>query len=347
MEREVAKNTRGRRINGRAKNPSGASHEHFHLPPPCQRTPIRVSSRLTARLPSRIIGSPPCRLGDGGGVGGPVAAEDDPRIVAALDRSTASSLSWRSVRERRARKRRKWAWIVRTARSLIAEGGGPMHAGHCGRGGGGDSEAGRAARARVQVGRSAHRRSGREAARQGGLDRPLVAAPALFVTGAPRPSLKYQLHQDDLNSLIFVTSDDDVDHLIDKLDRIHDLSANVARLQVAASTDQWFVDALNAPVPHPVERGRSEASLIISEVPNYLFGLDTASDEPSPSLAAARAKSDASETPRHHGDDEDDVPPSARQMPYVTKGASSWRGGCLTYGTHLPATSTIPGWQYR
>lgn len=178
------------------------------------------------------------------------------------------------------------------------------------------------------------------------------AAPALFAPGAPRPSLKYQLPQDDLDSLISVSSDDDVDHLLDELDRIHDLSANVARpprLRVflfapapdaafgsvlsgtagagdAASTDQWFVDALNAPAPHPIERGRSEASSIISEVPDYLFGLDTASDEPSPGTAAARAKSDAAETetPRHHGDDEDDVPPSARQMPYAAEGASSW-----------------------
>ncbi|XP_066394990.1 RAF-like serine/threonine-protein kinase PRAF [Miscanthus floridulus] len=173
------------------------------------------------------------------------------------------------------------------------------------------------------------------------------AAPALFAPGAPRPSLKYQLPQDDLDSLISVTSDDDVYHLMDELDRIHDLSANVARpprlrvflfapapdaafgsvlsgtAEAAASTDQWFVDALNAPAPHPVERGRSEASSIISEVPDYLFGLDTASDEPSPGPAAARARSDAAETetPRHHGDD---VPPSARQMPFVAEGASSW-----------------------
>ena len=59
----------------------------------------------------------------------PWRPESDPRIAAALDRSTASSLRWRSVRERRARKRRKWAWIVRAARSLAAEGGGPVRAG--------------------------------------------------------------------------------------------------------------------------------------------------------------------------------------------------------------------------
>ncbi|XP_062189268.1 uncharacterized protein LOC133892474 [Phragmites australis] len=171
------------------------------------------------------------------------------------------------------------------------------------------------------------------------------AAPALFAPGAPRPSLKYQLPQDDLDSLISVTSDDDVDHLMDELDRIHGLAANVAkppRLRVflftpapesafgsvlsgtggEAATDQWFVDALNAPAPHPIELGRSEASSIISEVPDYLFGLDTASDEPSPGPAAARNKSDA-EIP-HHG--EDDVPspaPGMYQAPYAAEG-SSW-----------------------
>lgn len=173
-------------------------------------------------------------------------------------------------------------------------------------------------------------------------------APTLFAPGLPRPSLKYQLPQDDLDSLISISSDDDVDHLMEELDRIQDETATVARPlrlrvflfapapdapfgsvlsgtagEAAASTDQWFVDALNAPAPHPIERGRSEASSIISEVPDYLFGLDTASDEPSPGSAAFRSKSDAAETPRQHGD-EDDVPATARQAPYVAEGPSSW-----------------------
>ncbi|KAL6657822.1 hypothetical protein ACP70R_005602 [Stipagrostis hirtigluma subsp. patula] len=177
-------------------------------------------------------------------------------------------------------------------------------------------------------------------------------APALFAPGAPRPGLKYQLPQDDLDSLISVSSDDDVDHLMDELDRLHDLAATVAkppRLRVflfapapephatsaagafgsvlsgtggEAATDQWFVDALNAPAPHPVERGRSEASSIISEVPDYLFGLDTASDEPSPGPAAARTKSDT-EMP-HHGEDDGPAPaPGSQPTPYASEG-SSW-----------------------
>uniref|UniRef100_A0A0A9E8T2 PB1 domain-containing protein n=1 Tax=Arundo donax TaxID=35708 RepID=A0A0A9E8T2_ARUDO len=172
-------------------------------------------------------------------------------------------------------------------------------------------------------------------------------APALFAPGAPLPVLKYQLPQDDLDSLISVTSDDDVDHLMDEFDRLHDLAASVARLPRLrlflfapephagafgsvlsgtggeAASDQWFVDALNAPAPHPIERGRSEASSIISEVPDYLFGLDTASDEPSPGpAAAARSKSDT-ETP-HHGEDDSPAPaPGAHQAPYAAEG-SSW-----------------------
>ncbi|KAL6856086.1 hypothetical protein ACP4OV_018888 [Aristida adscensionis] len=179
------------------------------------------------------------------------------------------------------------------------------------------------------------------------------AAPALFAPAAPRPALKYQLPHDDLDSLISVSSDDDVDHLMDELDRLSDLAATLAkppRLRVflfapapapessssaaafgsvlsgtaaEAATDQWFLDALNAPAPHPIERGRSEASSIISEMPDYLFGLDTASDEPSPGAAAARSKSDT-EMPPHHGEDDPPAPaPASQPPPYVAEG-SPW-----------------------
>ena len=53
-------------------------------------------------------------------------------------------------------------------------------------------------------------------------------APALFAPGVPRPSLKYQVPHDDLDSLISVSSDDDVDHLMDELDRLHDKAAAAA-----------------------------------------------------------------------------------------------------------------------
>ncbi|KAL5197647.1 hypothetical protein ABZP36_001159 [Zizania latifolia] len=169
-------------------------------------------------------------------------------------------------------------------------------------------------------------------------------APALFPPGGPSPALRYQLPQDDLDALISITSDDDVDNLIDEIDRFqglavaaikpprlrlflfassHDHSSagafgSVLSRAVDTSSDQWFVDALNAPASAPIERGRSEASSIISEVPDYLFGLDTTSDEPSPG-PGAQPKVD---TEMAHG--EDDAPAPARgtpQAPYVTESA--------------------------
>jgi len=49
-----------------------------------------------------------------------------------------------------------------------------------------------------------------------------VLAPAIFALGLRRPSLKYQVAQDGLDSLISVSPDVDVDHLVDGLDHLHD-----------------------------------------------------------------------------------------------------------------------------
>ncbi|KAL5198987.1 hypothetical protein ABZP36_002499 [Zizania latifolia] len=168
--------------------------------------------------------------------------------------------------------------------------------------------------------------------------------PSLFPPGGPSPAIRYQLPQDDLDALISITSDDDVDNLIEEIDRFQGLAAATIkppRLRLFlfassqdhssagpfgsvlsgagdASSDQWFVDALNAPAPAPIGRGRSEASSIISEVPDYLFGLDNTSDEPSPG-PGARPNVD---TEMEHG--EEDAPAPARgtpQAPYVTESA--------------------------
>ncbi|KAK3125352.1 hypothetical protein QOZ80_7BG0603760 [Eleusine coracana subsp. coracana] len=153
-------------------------------------------------------------------------------------------------------------------------------------------------------------------------------APNLFAPGAPHPTLKYKLPQDDIDSLISISSDDDVDHLMDELDRLEYLNANVAkpdRLRAfifapqphaagafgsifsgaggEAACDQWFLDALNAPTPSSGER---DSSSMMSDLPDCLFGLDIASDEPSPSTNAARNKSDP-ETPSS----DDDAPAPA------------------------------------
>ncbi|KAM3385004.1 hypothetical protein ACQJBY_009143 [Aegilops geniculata] len=171
-------------------------------------------------------------------------------------------------------------------------------------------------------------------------------APALFVPGEPAPALRYQLPHDDLDALISVSSDDDVDNLMEELDRVHCLAATAIkppRLRLFlfaatpdhspagafgsvlsgvgdASSDQWFVDQLNAPPPGSIERGRSEASSIVSEVPDYLFGFDTTSEEPSPG-AGAQPKSDAEVA---QGDDDDDAPApvlGAPLVPYVPESA--------------------------
>lgn len=51
-------------------------------------------------------------------------------------------------------------------------------------------------------------------------------------------------------------------------------------LDGSAKRESWFVDVLNGrPAAGPVlERGRSEVSSIVSEVPDYLFGLDNSDD---------------------------------------------------------------------
>lgn len=169
-------------------------------------------------------------------------------------------------------------------------------------------------------------------------------APALFAPGAPDPALRYQLPQDDLDSLISVSSDDDVDNLMDELDRIHSLATTAVkppRLRLFvfasssdhssaamlgsvlsgagdASTDQWFVDQLNAPAPSWIERGRSEATSLVSDNMDYLTGVDAASDEPRPG-PAAEPKSD---TEMAHDDKDEPVPVlGAPLAPYVAESA--------------------------
>uniref|UniRef100_A0A0D9X096 PB1 domain-containing protein n=1 Tax=Leersia perrieri TaxID=77586 RepID=A0A0D9X096_9ORYZ len=172
-------------------------------------------------------------------------------------------------------------------------------------------------------------------------------APAHFPAGGPAPALRYQLPQDDLDALISITSDDDVDNLIEEIDRFREIAAasiKPPRLRLFlfasspdqgafgsvlsgagtgdASSDQWFVDALNAPAPPPpIERGRSEASSIISEVPDYLFGLDTNSDEPSPVTGGSRPK--VVDTEMAHPDDDALAPArgAAPPSPYATETA--------------------------
>ncbi|KZV53238.1 hypothetical protein F511_21495 [Dorcoceras hygrometricum] len=119
------------------------------------------------------------------------------------------------------------------------------------------------------------------------------------LAGTANISIKYQLPNEDLDALITVTTDEDVENMMEEYDRLsHNKSARLrlflfnvddtssrassisSLLDGSAKRESWFVDALNGgPGSGPVlERGRSEVSSIVSEVPDYLFGLDNQDD---------------------------------------------------------------------
>lgn len=122
--------------------------------------------------------------------------------------------------------------------------------------------------------------------------------------GTTNISMKYQLPNEDLDALITITNDEDVENMMEEYDRLaqnHTSQSKLARLRLflfpndadsrtssissllngSAKREHWFFDALNGGMGpgSGLERGRSEASSIVSEVPDYLFGLDN-SDEP-------------------------------------------------------------------
>uniref|UniRef100_A0A6M2E9A1 PB1 domain-containing protein n=1 Tax=Populus davidiana TaxID=266767 RepID=A0A6M2E9A1_9ROSI len=118
------------------------------------------------------------------------------------------------------------------------------------------------------------------------------------LSGIVNLSVKYQLPNEDLDALITVTTDEDVENMMDEYDRIlHNQNPRSARLRLflfstidesrsssisslldgSTNRENWFLDALNSGSSR-LERGRSEASSIVSEVPDYLFGLEN-SDE--------------------------------------------------------------------
>lgn len=124
------------------------------------------------------------------------------------------------------------------------------------------------------------------------------------MAGTSNISVKYQLPNEDLDALISVTTDEDVENMMEEYDRLaqnqnprsarlrlflfdkgDDLRASSISSLLDGSTNRehWFFDAINngAAPGSGLERGRSEASSIVSEVPDYLFGLDN-SDETQP-----------------------------------------------------------------
>ncbi|KAI7736274.1 hypothetical protein M8C21_022724 [Ambrosia artemisiifolia] len=118
------------------------------------------------------------------------------------------------------------------------------------------------------------------------------------LSGTPDICVKYQLPNEDLDALITVTSDEDVENMMDEYDRLAH-NNKTARLRIflfptdnslsrassisslldgSIKREHWFLDALNGGAS--LYRGRSEVSSIVSEVPDYLFGLDHPDDKP-------------------------------------------------------------------
>ncbi|XP_020231478.1 leucine-rich repeat extensin-like protein 3 [Cajanus cajan] len=118
------------------------------------------------------------------------------------------------------------------------------------------------------------------------------------LSGMTNITAKYQLPNEDLDALISVTTDEDVENMMEEYDRVaQNQNPRSARLRLflfaegevsrassissllngSAKRENWFLDALNGGVSG-LERGRSEASSMVSEVPDYLFGLDNSED---------------------------------------------------------------------
>ncbi|KAM7506150.1 hypothetical protein LguiB_005054 [Lonicera macranthoides] len=123
------------------------------------------------------------------------------------------------------------------------------------------------------------------------------------LSGITSLTVKYQLPNEDLDALITVSCDEDVDNMLEEYERIalnHIPNSKTARLRLflfstdsvsrassisslldgSAKREHWFLDALNGGAGPGLERGRSEVSSIVSEVPDYLFGLDNSDDPP-------------------------------------------------------------------
>ncbi|XP_075664178.1 uncharacterized protein LOC142633814 [Castanea sativa] len=118
------------------------------------------------------------------------------------------------------------------------------------------------------------------------------------LSGTTNVTVKYQLPNEDLDALISVTTDEDVENMLDEYDRFtQNQNPRSARLRLflfrnsddhdssrtssisSANRDHWFLDAINhGGSGLGLERGRSEASSIISELPDYLFGLDNSEE---------------------------------------------------------------------
>ncbi|XP_056159746.1 uncharacterized protein LOC130135210 [Syzygium oleosum] len=136
------------------------------------------------------------------------------------------------------------------------------------------------------------------------------------LSGTTNITVKYQLPNEDLDALISVTTDEDIENMMEEYDRVaQNQNPRTARLRLflfnkgddsrtssigslldgSSNREQWFLDALNGggggpPLCLGLERLRSEASSIVSEVPDYLFGLEI-SEENQPREPKSKARS--------------------------------------------------------
>ncbi|KAK8585271.1 hypothetical protein V6N13_139205 [Hibiscus sabdariffa] len=124
------------------------------------------------------------------------------------------------------------------------------------------------------------------------------------LSGIGNLSVKYQLPNEDLDALISVTTEEDLENMMDEYDRLaQNHNPQLARLRVflfsngddesrpsrisslmdgMVNRELWFFDALNNRTnTSGLERGRSEASSVVSEVPDHLLGQEN-SDEVQP-----------------------------------------------------------------
>ncbi|XP_074326991.1 uncharacterized protein LOC141664934 [Apium graveolens] len=127
---------------------------------------------------------------------------------------------------------------------------------------------------------------------------------AIF-SGTTNISVKYQLPNEDLDALITITNDEDIENMMDEYDRLahtHAPHSKLARLRLflfptdadsrnssisslsslltgSAKREHWFFDALNGRDGPGLDRVGSEVSSIVSEVPDYLFGLENSDDQ--------------------------------------------------------------------
>ncbi|KAG2330703.1 hypothetical protein Bca52824_001883 [Brassica carinata] len=144
--------------------------------------------------------------------------------------------------------------------------------------------------------------------------------------GKSNMSVKYQLPNENLDALISVSTDEDVENMMEEYDRValnqnprssrlrlFLFAKNIAGeeedndsrassissiLDSSVNREQWFLDALNhgssaasnGGSAKGFERVRSEVSSIVSEVPDYLFGLDHFDETAPPHDRDPRAK---------------------------------------------------------